>query len=203
MTSRSERDAKSPAAQAAGFSMVAPDRARCLSTKFPAGAATRPWHLAVRSLCWSIGSVPKTGNHFLVRCSQNERGASRPLSNSPHEGSGQSPAPSSTPTHRGGYPLQTSPFRLRRILSRPLVGAAGSSLSDFGSCSSHSGVKDFAVPPIFSRSPRASPASTAGARNTGASAGRLSDLSAKPSLPRNVWLRRRCICTAATTRTAT
>ena len=31
-------------------------------------------------------------------------------------------------------------------MSRPLVGAAGSSLSDFGSCTSHSGVKDFAVP---------------------------------------------------------
>ena len=43
-----------------------------------------------------------------------------------------------------------------RVYLRTLVGAAGSSLTDFGSYTSHSGVKDIAVTPIYSQCPKAS-----------------------------------------------
>jgi len=138
MTSLSERDTRSPAAQAAGFP--------CSRGIDPAISVQdfRPEPPRAFARCSPTPSpehriVPKAGNHFWVRCSPYERGASRPS---------QTPPPM-----EGEFPLQTSPCRLHRILTRPLVGAAGSSLTDFGSYTSHSGVKDIAVPPIFGRRP--------------------------------------------------
>lgn len=81
--------------------------------------------------------------------SLDERGRAA-LSNSPHEGRAKPLLQTSSHGKGCNTPFQTIPIP---ILTRPLVGAARSSLTDFGSCTSYSGVKDFAVPPIFSRRP--------------------------------------------------
>ena len=75
-----------------------------------------------------------------------------PLSTSPHEGAGQGPAPSNTPTQEGGVtPPPNHPVPMR---TRPLVGAAGSSSSDRPLWHRLSGVKDCVVPRFCCRRPR-------------------------------------------------
>ncbi len=108
MTSRSEREAWSPAAQAAGFSLFARDRPAVSVQDF------RPEPPRAFARCSPTPSpehriVPKTGNHFWVRCSPYERGASRPSQTLPMKGQGKAPPPQ-TPPPMEGLPLQTSPF---------------------------------------------------------------------------------------------